>query len=231
MDLADAKNHYVTVSMSVSTEADSTELMMAVWTPGSYLVREYARHIASMTVKSNEGADLAFEKIRKNRWRVTNGESKSFTVSYRLYCKEMSVRTNWVDRQFAVLNGAPTYLTVADRLDQNHVVQLKLPSGWTRSATSLRAIGDDPHSYLAKDFDELVDSPIVAGNVNVYPFEAGGVEHQLVNVGESGYWDGSKAATDLKKGRPGAATNVGCRALRSIFVPEYHRRKRRWSGA
>ncbi len=199
VDLEDAQNHYVTISVTVPTREAATELMMAVWTPGSYLVREYARHIDSMTVLSSDGTEIPFAKIRKNRWRVENGDAKSFTVSYRLYCKELSVRTNWVGKQFAVLNGAPTYLTVADRLDQPHQVELKMPAGWTRSATSLQASGDVPHSYRAENFDELVDSPIVAGNLNVYPFVAGGIEHQLVNVGESGYWDGSKAATDLKK--------------------------------
>ena len=198
VDLTDARNHYVTVTATVPVEEETTELMMAVWTPGSYFLREYARHIDKMQVRA-DGKNLKFEKTKKNRWLVQTANVKSFQVKYRIYCNEMSVRTNWVGRQYAMLNGAPTYLAVPDRLDNSFVVQLKMPSSWTRSATSLRSTGDVPHTFVADDFDELVDSPIVAGNVNVYPFTAGGVEHQLVNVGESGYWDGSKAAADLKK--------------------------------
>eukprot|EP01047_Picozoa_sp_COSAG01_P002201 COSAG01_NODE_57_length_30534_cov_519.070018_7_plen_676_part_00 len=198
VDLEDTRNHYLTIKVEVPVDSDTTELMMAVWTPGSYLVREYARNIDSMTVTS-EGRELEFEKIRKNRWLVETKGIKSFEVSYRLYCNEMSVRTNWVGNQYAMINGAPTFITVPDRLDKQYEVQLLLPRNWTRSATSLKSVGDDPHRFVAENFDELVDSPIVAGNVSVYPFVVGGIEHQLVNVGEAGYWDGTKAATDLKK--------------------------------
>ncbi|MGY8746834.1 MAG: M61 family metallopeptidase [Pirellulales bacterium] len=198
VDLEDAKNHYLTIKVVVPVDSDTTELMMAVWTPGSYLVREYARNIDAMTVTSGK-RELEFEKIRKNRWLVNTEGIKSFEVSYRLYCNEMSVRTNWVGKQFAMINGAPAFITVPDRLDEPHEVQLLLPRNWTRSATSLKSMGDQPHRFVAENFDELVDSPIVAGNVSVYPFVVGGIEHQLVNVGESGYWDGTKAATDLKK--------------------------------
>ena len=198
VDLEDTRNHYLTIKVEVPVDADTTELMMAVWTPGSYLVREYARNIDSMTVTSGD-RELKFEKIRKNRWLVETKGIKSFEVSYRLYCNEMSVRTNWVGNQYAMINGAPTFITVPDRLDKQHEVQLLLPRNWTRSATSLKSVGGNPHRFVAENFDELVDSPIVAGNVSVYPFVVGGIEHQLVNVGESGYWNGTKAATDLKK--------------------------------
>lgn len=199
LDLADSKNHYMTISATIVTDpkADQTELMMAVWTPGSYLVREYARHIDSMEITDQDGNELDFAKSKKNRWIVKHGDAKKIQLSYRLYCNEMSVRTNWVGMQYAMINGAPTFITVAERLDQPHIVELALPRNWKRSATSLKRV-NAAHRYQAENFDELVDSPIVAGNISVYPFTAGGIEHQLVNIGESGYWDGEKAATDLK---------------------------------
>ena len=199
IDLADAQNHYVAVTLEVPARGDKTELMMPVWTPGSYLVREFSRHIDSMVVTSADGTELPFRKTRKNRWLVETAEVDRLRVSYRLYCNELSVRTNWVGRQFGILNGAATFLTEPTRKDEIHTVELRLRDGWTRSATSLRAEGERPHVYVAADFDELVDSPIVFGQLNVYPFDVGGVEHQLVNVGEAGYWDGSQAANDLKK--------------------------------
>ncbi|MEL7497454.1 MAG: PDZ domain-containing protein [Planctomycetota bacterium] len=200
VDLADSKNHYlhITATIDVAKDQPQTELMMAVWTPGSYLVREYARHIDSMTIVDENGKELDYEKIKKNRWIVKHGDSKQIKLGYRLYCNEMTVRTNWVGLQYAMINGAPSFITVADRLDQPHIVELKMPRNWKRSATSLRQI-NSAHRYRAENFDELVDSPIVAGNIAVYPFTAGGVEHQLVNIGESGYWDGAKAATDLQR--------------------------------
>ncbi|MFK7766588.1 MAG: M61 family metallopeptidase [Mariniblastus sp.] len=199
VDLTDAKNHYVSVMVTIPVEGKTTEVMMAVWTPGSYLVREYARHLDSIEATSVNGEKLSFEKTKKNRWVIETDGSKSVQFKYRVYCNEMSVRTNWVGKQYAMLNGAPTFVTLPDRLNEQHVVRLKMPNGWTRSATSLKQVGDTPHTFLAEGFDEIVDSPIVAGNINVYPFTIGGVDHQLVNIGESGYWDGTKAAADLKR--------------------------------
>ena len=131
LDLADAKNHYIAVTLETATTGDTTELMMPVWTPGSYLVREFARHIDSMTVKGPDGTDLPFRKTRKNRWLVETPGVDRITVSYRLYCNELSVRTNWVDSQFAVINGAPTFITLPAQIDKVHTLQLKLPRGWT----------------------------------------------------------------------------------------------------
>jgi predicted metalloprotease with PDZ domain len=198
VNLEDSAHRYIHVTLEFEAEEDETELMMAVWTPGSYLVREYARHIDSMKVTNQKGEPLAYRKTRKNRWMVETEDADIVQVSYRLYCNEESVRTNFVNHDYAVLNGAPTFITIPDRLNQEHIVKLELADGWKRSATSIKA-NDEPHSYTAENFDELVDSPIVAGNINVYPFEAGGVQHQLVNIGEVGMWDGSQAASDLKK--------------------------------
>ena len=198
VNLEQSAQRYINVTLEFEAEDDETELMMAVWTPGSYLVREYARHIDSMTVTDQKGEALAYRKTRKNRWMVDTEDADIVKVSYRLYCNEKSVRTNYVNDDYAVLNGAPTFITLPDRLDQEHIISLELASGWNRSATSM-ASAEAPHVYTAANFDELVDSPIVAGNLQLYPFEAGGVQHQLVNVGEIGMWDGSQAASDLKK--------------------------------
>ena len=198
VDLESCANRYIHVTLEFEAEDDETELMMAVWTPGSYLVREYARHIDSMEVTDQNGDPLAYRKTRKNRWTIETEDADFVKVSYRLYCNEESVRTNFVNHEYAVLNGAPTFITIPDRLDQEHIVELKMPPKWKRSATSITE-GESPHVYVAENFDELVDSPIVAGNLQVYPFDVGGVPHQLVNVGEQGMWDGTKAASDLKR--------------------------------
>ncbi|MCA9212344.1 MAG: M61 family metallopeptidase [Planctomycetales bacterium] len=199
VDLSDAKNHYVTVTMSTPVSGERTTLMMAVWTPGSYLVREYARHLDSLVVVDENNQPLDVEKTRKNRWQVNTNGASGLRLSYRLYCNEMSVRTNWAGAEFAVLNGAPTFLTIPDRRDQPHIVELKLPRGWQRSATSLAQFEKRSQVYRAARFDELVDSPIVAGKLTVFPFDAGGVTHQLVNIGDGDYWDGTSAAVDLKR--------------------------------
>ena len=198
--------NYLTVDLTVQATGDETELMMAVWTPGSYLVREYARHIDSFSVtkvdddgdSGNDGKQLDWKKTKKNRWLVQTSGVETFRVSYRLYCNDLSVRTNFVDGEFALINGAATFLTVPAYRDKPHEVVLNLPGSWSRSATSLAA-SSGKHAYHATSYDELVDSPIVAGKIEVFPFEVAGVPHQLVNVGDANAWDGAEVASDLKK--------------------------------
>jgi len=194
--------HYLSVEASVPTDGrPQVELMMAVWTPGSYLVREFARHIEAVTARTAGGAPLGVEKSRKNRWRVSTGGADRIVVSYLVYGREMSVRTNWIEADFAILNGAPTFLTLADdETPRPHDVTLELPAGWRQSLTGLTPRTDrGPHTYRAADFDTLVDSPIVAGTPAVYEFAVDGTPHLLVNLGESGVWQGPQSAEDVEK--------------------------------
>lgn len=200
IDLREAARHEITVRADIPVAGETTELMMAVWTPGSYLVREYAQHVSEIAAEDTRGRRLVLTKTTKNRWQVaTPGRAKTFRLTYRVYCRDRSVRTNWVDDRYAVLNGAPTFITRPDMIESPHVVALELPTGWRRSATSMLGDGDAAHQYRAESFHELVDSPIVAGEIELFPFEAGGVSHALVNVNDHGFWDGGRSIKDLKK--------------------------------
>ncbi len=193
------QTHYVEVTASVPTSRrPEVELMMAVWTPGSYLVREFSRNVEAVTAVSGDGRALAVEKADKNRWRIATGGAPTITVRYRVYGREMSVRTNWVDAGFALINGAPTFLTLADRIVRPHEVVINPATGWTRSVTGLPDLGGGPHRYRAPDFDTLADSPIVVGNPTVYDFTVDGKKHYLVDEGEGGIFDGAQAVKDLE---------------------------------
>ena len=193
------QTHYVEVTATVPTgrRAD-VDLMMAVWTPGSYLVREYARNVEAVTASGPDGRPLNVDKSKKNHWRIATGGAPTITLKYRVYSREMSVRTNWVETDFALLNGAPTFITLADLSPRPHEVILNPASGWKRSITALPAMDGGDHRYRAPDYDTLVDSPIVIGNPAVYDFEVDGKKHSLVNVGEAGVFDGARAAKDLE---------------------------------
>jgi predicted metalloprotease with PDZ domain len=190
--------HYVEVEASYPTAGrPSIDLMMAVWTPGSYLIREYERHVEALTATDPARARLSVEKTRKNRWRVATNGAKTVWVRYRVYAHEMTVRTNWVDEELAMLNGAPTFITLLESPSRRaHEVRLVLPRTWAKSFSGLpQGIGEN--TYVAPDYDTLVDSPIVAGSPSVYEFSVRGTRHSLVNFRERGVWNGPQAAKDL----------------------------------
>ena len=205
--------HYVEVEASYPTDGRaSIDLMMAVWTPGSYLIREYQRHVEALTAADPSRAPLAVEKTRKNRWRVTTNGARTVWVRYRVYAHEMTVRTNWVDEELAMINGAPTFITLLESPGhpnaaaalgtppsrRAHEVRLVLPRTWARSVSGMAA-GPGENTYVAADYDTLVDSPIVAGSPSVYEFTVRGKPHYLVNFRERGVWNGPQAARDLAK--------------------------------
>jgi predicted metalloprotease with PDZ domain len=191
--------HYIEVTAAVPTDGrNEIELMMAVWTPGSYLVREYARHVEGVTATGAGSRALAVEKSDKNRWRVATGGAPIVTVRYRLYAREMSVRTNWVEADFAMINGAPTFLTLAGGPPRPHEVVIMPAAGWRTSVTALPPMNGGSHRYRAADYDTLVDSPILVGNPAVYEFTIDGKPHALVNIGEAGVFEGARAAKDVE---------------------------------
>ena len=194
------ETHYVEVeAVFPSSGLSQLDLTMAVWSPGSYLVREYERHVENVSARGADGSPLAVEKTRKNAWRVTTGTNASVALSYRVYSREMGVRSNWVETGFAMLNGAPTFITVADAdTPRPHEVRITLPASWKRSMTGLPQ-GNAPNTYIAPDFDTLVDSPIVVGNPDVYEFTVDGKPHYLVNTPAAPTFDGARAAKDLER--------------------------------
>ena len=202
------QTNYVEIEALVPTDGRAAiEMMMAVWTPGSYLVREYERNVEAVTATAN-GRPLAVDKTTKNRWRIITGAARAIALTYRVYAHEMTVRSDWVDADFAMLNGAPTFMTLVPdapnvnvgTLPRVHDVRLELPPGWTTSVSALPdARAGEANHYAAPDYDTLVDSPIVAGNPVIHTFTVSGKPHLLVDVGEDGVFDGAGADRDLEK--------------------------------
>jgi predicted metalloprotease with PDZ domain len=110
----------------------------------------------------------------------------------------MGVRTNWVESRYAHITGAGTFMTSSDGLSRPHHVSLSLPGSWKTSISGLPS-GAAPHTFVAANFDLLVDSPIVAGNPAVHEFRVGGKPHFLVNVNEPDFWDVQRSVADVQK--------------------------------
>jgi predicted metalloprotease with PDZ domain len=149
---------------------ESLDLRMAAWTPGSYLVRDYARHVQDLTAEDEAGRPLAVGKLDKATWRVTVGSAQDVIVRYRVYGWELTVRTNHIDPSHAFLNGAPTFLWVDERRDEPAAVEVEPPAGW-RFTTGLTG---GPTRWIASDLDELIDSPFLGTAGAVHEVEAAG---------------------------------------------------------
>src|ERR1700691_1686041 len=105
----------------------------------------------------------------------------------------MSVQGDWVDAECPLLNGAPTFLTLAEHAARPHDVRLILPPGWKTSMTGMPT-ASGPHHYRAPYCEPLVYSPAVAGTPAIHEFEVERKPHYLVDIGEDGVFDGARAA-------------------------------------
>lgn len=188
----------VEVTAEVPASSGSViELMMPIWSPGYYRVEDYAATVRDLTARTPAGEPLAIEAAGKNRWRVDPRGAARVQLSYRVYCNQRSVTTNYVDRDHAILNGAPTFITLAERARRRHDVSLTLPPGWTHAMTGLDSAGAT--AFRAVDYETLVDSPILAGRLGVREFRVGGKPHYLVSAGNTEGWDDDAAVRDLSR--------------------------------
>ena len=142
--LSDPHAHLVTISSTFSGAGaplpDPLVLAMPVWTPGSYLVREYARNVELPRATSSDERSVSVTKLRKNAWSIAHGGAGEVTFSYELYCNDLSVRTNHVDLTHVYLNGAASFTFAAHEPDAGADVSIDTPSGW-RVATALSQQG------------------------------------------------------------------------------------------
>ncbi len=177
----DRQAHRVDVRLSLSdAPPEGFVVAMPVWTPGSYLVREYSRNVLDLVASDDLGRPLPVEKLDKNSWRVDSGGARVVHVDYTVYANERSVRTSHVDDRHAFLSPAATFLFVRGREAGSHRVELDAPDGW-QVATGLTADGD---GWLAPDYDTLVDCPIEVGPHRVLAFTQDGVPFRIVLAGE-----------------------------------------------
>ena len=176
--------HFAHVQAQVPTDGQpAVELMMAVWSPGYYKVENYADNVDSVSAWTPDGMPLTVQRTQRNRWQVETGGAPSVSVRYRVKSDRKFVTADWVGDTTIVLNGAPTFMTLVGGESRPAVVDLTLPPGWM-SATSLDTASDGvPDHYQAENYDELVDSPIMAGHMQWVQFNVAGKTHLLVNGG------------------------------------------------
>jgi predicted metalloprotease with PDZ domain len=186
-------NHVkVTLKLEKPKNRNTLDIFLPSWSPGSYLLREYARHIRWISATQSNGEVLFHTQIAKGVWQIdwnkseTKSPSDSFEVSYELYGKELTVRTMHIDASHAFLHG-PSYLmgVVGENLE-NPTIEFRFPPGWAKLSTGLVDISQERKEFLytAKNYDELLDAPVEIGCHETDGFMFGGKPHHIANYGE-----------------------------------------------
>ncbi|MBE9168379.1 M61 family metallopeptidase [Pleurocapsales cyanobacterium LEGE 06147] len=179
-------SHLFEVTLQISNwQAPILDLKMPVWTPGSYLVREYAKHLQDFVAEdSSSKKSLSSCKVSKNHWQVKTDSFSEITVRYRIFANELTVRTNHLDATHGYFNGAALFLFIPGWEKRSVKVKIVPPRSDWQVTTTLPTVAGEENTFEAKDFDTLVDSPFEIGKHKIYDFEALGKPHQLAIWGE-----------------------------------------------
>jgi predicted metalloprotease with PDZ domain len=185
VDLGDRVQHLVRVRLTVPADlSPGGRIVLPVWTPGSYVVRNYAHHVQwiEATDEAGEPVDLVSDSVTS--WRLADDTEGEIVVTYELYANELTVRTNHVDDHHALLIPAATFAYVEGGEDRPHEVRLPAPEG--ERVHALLPAGAQEDTFVAEHRDHLIDSAFEVGDHPSIDVEVRGVVHRFVWSGHGG---------------------------------------------
>ena len=197
------QNHYFQVEMQVEQVKQKTATVkLPVWAPGSYLVREFSRHLNQVKAYSLQGAALPLIKKTKNTWEIDLKGQTSFVLKYEVYAFELSVRTSFLDETHGFVSGPSMFMyldghkeTGGELLVQPHASFKRISTGLTQKSEVKQG---NNQTFTFENYDQLVDCPIEIGNQYEFDFEAAGVKHTVAMYGE-GNFDPERLKEDMAK--------------------------------
>ncbi|MFD0794499.1 M61 family metallopeptidase [Mucilaginibacter litoreus] len=194
----EAQAHYVDVEMNISgLNQPSLEVKMPVWAPGSYLVREFAKNVESLSA-SIKGKDVAAPKINKNTWKINTAGVSAVTIKYKVYAFELSVRTSFIDVSHAFLSTTGIFMYPKGMVSNPSTVIIKPYKDWNKVSTSLEMVNGDTFTRTAPNYDILYDSPLEIGTQDIFDFNVGSTHYEVAMYG-GGNYDKERLKVDMAK--------------------------------
>lgn len=201
IDIADAHAHLFRVTLTIPRPAPQQRLSLPVWIPGSYLVREFARHLSRLQVRQGS-RELLPQQLDKASWQVETDGKTALVVVYLVYAFDTSVRAAFLDARRGFFNGTSLCLRVEGRDAEPHQLEIKtLPRDW-EVATAMTPVQVDEAGrgrYEAAGYDEFVDHPVELGSFWRGRFVAQGAEHEFVVAGALPDFDGDRLLADTRR--------------------------------
>ncbi len=196
IELHDLHAHHYRVILTVPQPAAGQRLSLPVWIPGSYMVRDFSRHLSQLQARQGN-TPVPLEQVDKTTWQARCQGRAALTLSYLVYAFDGSVRGAFLDAARGFFNPSSLCLRVEGREAEAHGITLAgLPRGWA-VATAMTA--DGPRGYGAADYDELLDHPFELGHFWRGAFEVAGVPHALVVSGAWPGFDGERLLADTRR--------------------------------
>src|ERR1035437_9233365 len=198
----DPQAHLFHISLVIERPVAHQRVSLPVWIPGSYLVREFSRNLQRLQAFQS-AKPIALTQLDKCTWQAHCAAGLPLRLSYAVYAFDASVRTAWLDIERGFFNGTSLFLQIDGQQDSPHQVTLLAPkalSGWqlATALTARKITKNGFGTYLAANYDELVDCPVEMGNFWSGSFIARGIAHRFVISGAPPSFDGQRLLADSK---------------------------------
>jgi predicted metalloprotease with PDZ domain len=192
----DLHAHQFRVTLTIPSPQAQQRVSLPVWIPGSYMVREFARHISQLQARQGRRA-VTLTQLDKTTWQADCTGRGALTLSCRVYAFDTSVRTAFLDAARGFFNGTSLCLRAEGFEHEPHAIELAgFPRGWGVATSMAR---DARGHYVAADYDELVDHPLELGHFWRGTFDAHGVPHEFVVAGAWPGFDGARLLAETKR--------------------------------
>ncbi|PKR81536.1 peptidase M61 [Brumimicrobium salinarum] len=199
------ETHYFHVETVLTDFSEESVVMtLPVWTPGSYLVREFPKNINLVRAKDENGNALEVNKTSKNKWKIEKGNAKKVTVNYEVYAFELTVRTSFLDKTHGYLNGTSVFMFPEGHQKLGGKLTVIPHYTFSKITSPLNKVSDGvsrddrAETFSFKDYDELADAPIEIGNQETFSFMAAGIKHNVAIYGPGNH-DVEKLKVDMAK--------------------------------
>ena len=192
----DPKAHQWHITLKFQNPSDSSVVLkLPNWVPGSYLIRDFSRHIITISAEC-DGQPAALSQTAKNIWQ-TSPKSGHWVIRYTAYAFDLSVRSSFLDTNRGFFDGSCLFFSIEGRLKDTHSLSFNdLPKEW-RIATSMPTTGSN--TFQTASYHDLIDHPIELGNIEFLDFEAGGIPHRIALSGHHPDFDRDRLVSDIRK--------------------------------
>jgi predicted metalloprotease with PDZ domain len=203
VDATDVHAHLYRITLTIAKPAKNQCVSLPVWIPGSYMVREFSKHLQKLTA-SQGGKAVAVAQLDKCSWQATNTAAKPLVMSYEVYAFDNSVRTAWLDAQRGFFNATSLCLRVEGQTNKPHQLHVKAIDSIAACEviTGASAVKVDKKgfgTYAFADYDELADTPFELGNFWRGEFVVRGVVHSFAVAGAPPTFDSKRLLADTQK--------------------------------
>ena len=192
LSMPQPNSHYFSVKIDVKgNTANTQEFKLPVWTPGSYLVREFSKNLNQVKAIDATNKELVVTKKSKNAWEIQCAGQENFTVYYEVYAFELSVRTPFLDNTHGFVAGAGVFMYTEATKNQRGFLKVYPHASFKKVSTALPSADFKAElgcfNFVFEDYDQLVDCPIEIGNQVEFDFMAAGLRHRVAMYGEANY--------------------------------------------